>query len=316
MKAGEKERRKLPSLEKAAELIWCSVEDYCKISIDKRETLQQQSQLQQNGKLIKKVTQLQKEFKKKVVSLHEEILENNWAIKGIEYVITMTCTEVTDQVQAAVKECLSCQTNEQKLQEALKEFTQERKKAQEKISILEEKITLAETHKVTLNAQNQELAKEVYIDELTQLANRKKFNKDLDEKIQQWNKFSIALIDLDHFKKINDKYGHSIWDHVLHFIATRLSQELNIYRRWGEEFVVIEDISTEELAEKIWQLKRQISNKILKNRKNNNESFNVTFTAAITEYQNSMSADTLFNKCDADLYRGKQTRDIIIVSDK
>ena len=78
-----------------------------------------------------------------------------------------------------------------------------------------------------------------YIDDLTGLLGRRSLN---DALMHLGRRYTIAMIDIDHFKKFNDKYGHKTGDHVLKMVATYL-KEINggakVYRYGGEEFTAI-----------------------------------------------------------------------------
>ncbi|WP_152017985.1 diguanylate cyclase [Aliarcobacter butzleri] len=98
-----------------------------------------------------------------------------------------------------------------------------------------------------LLAKNEELLKLSITDNLTKLYNRVKLDKSLQDEInrsQRYNKnFSIILLDIDYFKKVNDNFGHQIGDEVLIESAQVLSKNIrnvDILGRWGgEEFLVI-----------------------------------------------------------------------------
>ena len=78
-----------------------------------------------------------------------------------------------------------------------------------------------------------------YIDELTRLHGRRSLNETL---INLGHKYAIAMIDLDHFKKVNDTYGHKVGDQVLRMIAVHLekmSGGAKTFRYGGEEFAAI-----------------------------------------------------------------------------
>jgi diguanylate cyclase (GGDEF)-like protein len=78
-----------------------------------------------------------------------------------------------------------------------------------------------------------------YIDELTALPGRRSLNETL---INLGKRYAIAMIDIDHFKKFNDKYGHRVGDQVLRMVATRLkaiSGGAKVFRYGGEEFTAI-----------------------------------------------------------------------------
>lgn len=91
----------------------------------------------------------------------------------------------------------------------------------------------------------------VYIDELTGIPNRRA----LDERLLQLGSgYSVAMIDIDHFKKFNDTYGHENGDMVLKYVATHVFSESKgrAYRYGGEEFTVVmagvkRDVATGEM---------------------------------------------------------------------
>jgi diguanylate cyclase (GGDEF)-like protein len=78
-----------------------------------------------------------------------------------------------------------------------------------------------------------------YLDELTNLPARRSLNNEL---LNLSRKYVIAMIDIDHFKKFNDQYGHKTGDHVLKLIASRLNDipgGAKVFRYGGEEFTAI-----------------------------------------------------------------------------
>ena len=78
-----------------------------------------------------------------------------------------------------------------------------------------------------------------YHDELTALPSRRAFNEALQHLVEP---YSLAVVDIDHFKQFNDKYGHDTGDQVLKLVAGRLSRVTGggqAYRFGGEEFIVL-----------------------------------------------------------------------------
>lgn len=92
-----------------------------------------------------------------------------------------------------------------------------------------------------------EILKEAQKDELTRFYRREALNPFMDKLIldtgSEQKVFSVALVDIDHFKKFNDKYGHLFGDEVLKYIASTLRLTLqdtgHIFRYGGDEFVVV-----------------------------------------------------------------------------
>jgi diguanylate cyclase (GGDEF)-like protein len=98
-----------------------------------------------------------------------------------------------------------------------------------------------------LRQRNVELDRLSRTDALTGLYNRRHLDQELarlhTDSVRHQDPLCVLLLDLDHFKHVNDTFGHSAGDHVLHTFADRLRRELragDIGGRWGgEEFLVI-----------------------------------------------------------------------------
>ena len=89
----------------------------------------------------------------------------------------------------------------------------------------------------------QELETLSYRDSLTGLGNRRKFGQMIDARGTR--RYSLLMLDLDHFKSVNDEFGHEVGDRVLREIAGRLaerfSSEAQLFRLGGEEFAMLFD---------------------------------------------------------------------------
>jgi len=91
------------------------------------------------------------------------------------------------------------------------------------------------------------LRNEVLTDPLTELLNRRAFDQNLDHAVRQWERhrraFVLVIGDVDHFKLINDRFGHPVGDEVLRQMAVRIRSSLRksdlAFRIGGEEFAVI-----------------------------------------------------------------------------
>lgn len=98
-----------------------------------------------------------------------------------------------------------------------------------------------------LSRANDLLSSIALSDSLTQLGNRRAFDWELPRQIQTAREqdipLSLLILDVDHFKVVNDRYGHLTGDQVLQMVAERLSHNMRFYetpfRYGGEEFVVI-----------------------------------------------------------------------------
>jgi len=106
-----------------------------------------------------------------------------------------------------------------------------------------------------------QLQEEVGTDGLTGIANRKTFDFVMKDLTNNDIPFSLILLDIDHFKKVNDTYGHLIGDEVIKFLVmvmTDLMREGDMcFRYGGEEFCIIVPYSDEEVAGNIAERLRQ-----------------------------------------------------------
>lgn len=117
----------------------------------------------------------------------------------------------------------------------------------------------AELEKEQLASRNERLQEQVLHDPLTRIYNRCFFDETLDTSIRRCcrksDSIGVIFTDIDHFKKLNDTYGHQFGDRVLQQIAATLQRSLRqsdvVARYGGEEFVVIVEQPTEKGIEKL-----------------------------------------------------------------
>lgn len=111
----------------------------------------------------------------------------------------------------------------------------------------------------------EEISRLAAIDQLTGLSNRHSFFGNLQEVLKSWDgakiKPSMIVIDIDHFKKINDTYGHLAGDTVLQAIAGSIKTQVRkvdtLARLGGEEFVILLPLTPKETAVEIAERIRQ-----------------------------------------------------------
>lgn len=152
-------------------------------------------------------------------------------------------------------------------------------------------------------------------DSLTGIPNRRGFDELIQQHIQtaQQDKlsFCMVLLDLDHFKKINDTYGHLVGDSVLRYIARTLHSETKghdaIARLGGEEFVILlSDIHYQDALNVSEKIRQRIANKVL-SVKGHTLPLQFTSSFGVSQYQTGETADQLFDRADRALYLAKQS---------
>lgn len=149
--------------------------------------------------------------------------------------------------------------------------------------------------------------KHAYYDSLTRIANRLRIDEWLEKKLKAFEEkkegFSVIFFDIDHFKSVNDNYGHKIGDEVLVELADLIQQHLTnreLFGRWGgEEFIIISDTVGEDTVMLAENLRKVVADHWFKGAGKLTASFGVT---------NSImgdSIDSLLNRADNGLYQCK-----------
>ncbi len=149
-------------------------------------------------------------------------------------------------------------------------------------------------------------------DELTRLFNRKEFLNKFNKDVKNDNNrvISLAILDLDFFKKVNDVHGHQMGDIVLMKLAELLKEYSNDSffptRFGGEEFVILlSDTHADSAKNHIEHLREKFQDINFKTTKG--DSFNVSFSAGIAEYPAfSNNLSELLSRADQALYAAKK----------
>jgi diguanylate cyclase (GGDEF)-like protein len=149
--------------------------------------------------------------------------------------------------------------------------------------------------------------KHAYFDSLTKIANRLQIDEWLAKKLKVFNKtgeqFSIIFFDIDHFKKVNDNFGHKVGDEVLTELAKLIQRQLSdreLFGRWGgEEFIIISGAFGSEAT----MLSEHIRSAIERNYFNGVGE--ITGSFGVTDSQPGDSLDTLLSRADQGLYLSK-----------
>lgn len=113
--------------------------------------------------------------------------------------------------------------------------------------VVQAKLTTAETRLDELNQRLAYHAAEARTDVLTGLANRRVFEEEISRRLSRYREsgepFSVVIVDIDHFKRFNDLYGHAVGDEVLRLVSLTLASKVDtqdlITRYGGEEFAFL-----------------------------------------------------------------------------
>ncbi|TVP87299.1 MAG: diguanylate cyclase [Pseudomonadaceae bacterium] len=164
------------------------------------------------------------------------------------------------------------------------------------------------SHHKALEAQLQTLATR---DPLTGVLNRRAFDQAVQPELARCERhghaLSLALLDLDHFKQINDQYGHSVGDQVLQSFTQLCQQHLRasdrLARFGGEEFVILLVDTNSQAAIRLMQRLRQSTHQLQPD--SSLAELIVRFSAGVTQWQSGDTLDSMIRRADRALYQAK-----------
>lgn len=169
-----------------------------------------------------------------------------------------------------------------------------------------------------LTLENKSLGNYASYDTLTGLLNRRSIDAHLDAMYKDHyldeEGFSVIMCDIDHFKSVNDTYGHDAGDYILKEVSSVISEQVrdkDVLGRWGgEEFLIIlnaDKAAAVKLAERVrTALKKHVFNY-------KNITLNITMTFGVSAYHHGTDIPSLIRSADKKLYRGKENgRDQVV----
>lgn len=178
-------------------------------------------------------------------------------------------------------------------------------------------ITYSLIYMNTVRKLEKELLNMASIDALTGMKNRRGMQELLNAVFEGYTEHScqmcVAIIDIDHFKKVNDTYGHDVGDEVLKALTEvflkRHEREENFHvSRWGgEEFLVFYKKyhkSREEVIQEFELLRQQIQDMTIRNE---DSDIRITITVGVAFYDEDSTVQSLIKEADNNLYIGKES---------
>ncbi|WP_178091518.1 GGDEF domain-containing protein [Halopseudomonas laoshanensis] len=185
-----------------------------------------------------------------------------------------------------------------------------------------QRIQVMEVEAQTFRNHLEEQRQRAMIDSLTGMANRAGLQKRMEEEFERWQRYGgellMAVLDVDHFKSINDRFGHLAGDKVLRLIAQQLSRRLRksdfIGRFGGEEFVLLMPGTTVEQAASALEALRQGIEESPFHFKT--ERVTITISVGYTAFKRDDTLDEVFGRADRAMYQAKeQGRNRIVSAD-
>ncbi|RLA73336.1 MAG: hypothetical protein DRG24_00480 [Epsilonproteobacteria bacterium] len=154
-----------------------------------------------------------------------------------------------------------------------------------------------------------------YTDPLTNIYNRQMFSKlylkEIENKTRHGDALSLIMFDIDHFKAVNDTYGHDVGDKVLITLTKLITKHLrtnDVFARWGgEEFVILLPRTNVDVAYNKAQELRQLIEQY-----HDDTIPSITVSLGITEVLDTDKEQSCFKRVDKALYQAKVKRNDVV----
>ena len=230
--------------------------------------------------------------------------------------ISNTCNQAEEshdnfQKKSALLESLP---ESQITQAILQEIIQETHGLAESSRTMQTELNKANAEMAQLRSELTQVRQMSITDGLTGLLNRRAFDQTLSEIIEHPNSETtcLAMFDIDHFKRVNDSFGHTTGDHVIKFVATLLTKHVeeghHVARYGGEELAIIMPNTPKKKAIEIAENIRAEMEKSRLKRKTDKQSLGqITISIGIAELQPNDSEESLITRADTALYQAKES---------
>lgn len=216
---------------------------------------------------------------------------------------------------AKASEKIQLTESNEELTEIVTSLSNATRRIQRHTSALEKRLESSNSEVLRLRDHLEQVRRDAMTDALTNLPNRKTFDERMaticgnDEKGLEV--LTVALVDIDHFKRFNDTWGHQTGDQVLRYVASvlgRVAAEPRLAARYGgEEFALIFPNETPETVEAALNAAREeISSRSLRRRSTNDDLGAVTISVGYATRQGDETALALVERADAALYSSKR----------
>lgn len=158
-------------------------------------------------------------------------------------------------------------------------------------------------------------------DPLTRLPNRQAYNEKLEAAFTHFKAngdlLAVAVVDIDHFKSINDRFGHAAGDKTLQVVSKFLKQSLSdkdFIARWGgEEFVMLlPQAKMVDIDKKLNEVKTKLAAMPFKFKQ---EKVKITASFGATSFDDNDTTETVFERADEYLYKAKRNGRNLVVTD-
>jgi diguanylate cyclase len=242
---------------------------------------------------------------------------------NLQRLITQTTLSVTTTSEKAavagenfnvkLKE-LKTAENEENLKSILLEIILETTQLAESSKFLKDELDNTNKEMEQLRNELSHVRVAANTDGLTGLLNRRAFDEALIELVENatTKNACLAIMDIDHFKRVNDNFGHLIGDKVIKYFASLLKKyaaECHYVARYGGEemAIIMPDTTLPEAFSLIEQIRKVLDKSVLKHKNETETLGKITVSAGIASLKAADTAYTFTERADNALYQAKQT---------
>jgi len=285
--------------------------------------------------VIKMKLEEQELYKKHFFSIQDKLnsiynvinsqITNNDSLNEIEHEFIQDFQKEIDNLKNHTKKTTTLEDlkntvfiNLENIQDNIKIFKEKqntlRIKSNNEINNLKKQITKLTDEQSEFQNIIEEKDNQIVVDELTSIKNKIGYQKDIKKIYNLWKenkseKLNLGIIDIDHFKSINDRFGHDVGDIVLKEIASSVNSIIKtkgtIYRWGGEEFVLIlPNAELKESTEELKKIRLFFENNPIKI--NSELMVPITISGGVATFKTEADTpQTVFKKADNALYHSK-----------
>ncbi|MGB3624566.1 MAG: GGDEF domain-containing protein, partial [Henriciella sp.] len=217
---------------------------------------------------------------------------------------------------ASIGQELPEQGSEADIREILDRLIEENRLMAERSRSLQSGLKTSQAQIAKLSTELDDVRKQSTRDPLTGVANRRALNAHLGQSIEAAIKsgesLCLVMADIDHFKTVNDTFGHPVGDDVLKVFANLIRKNVKgrdmVARYGGEEFSIVLPKTPPQAALKLIDgIREQFASKRLMVRQSREKVGQITASFGIAAFESGLTPGALIEKADVQLYRAKRT---------
>lgn len=161
----------------------------------------------------------------------------------------------------------------------------------------------------TYQAKLEEAGQIVSVDSLTGLRSRFWMERFIERRMKEGAAFCLVIVDVDHFKRVNDRYGHQIGDELLRQFSTELKSALRsnaVVARWGgDEFLILLDFGLAEAQSQVARIKKWVCGSYTLQGRQGSVKLDIGASLGLAERLPNESMKDLVDRADGDMYSQK-----------